>query len=138
MLRNYTDADYTNLKELYQHREWFGGHFSEHRDSQQRLAKLIARDPESILVYERGDKIVGSVSLFEDGRTAWLFRFVVEDNDPKVTQELYDRAIAILKQRGHDEVLVYAPQDDKNLEKRYTDDLGMSKGDAYTCYFAEF
>jgi hypothetical protein len=136
MLRNYTDADYEKLKQLYMHSEWFGGHFNENRDSQQRLAKLIVRDPESIIVYEKDDEITGTVSLFEDGRGAWLFRFVVKDNDPAITRELYQRAVELMKVRGHDEVLVYAPVGDETFRQRYMDVLGMQKGDDYTCYWA--
>ena len=135
MLRNYTDADYENLKELYQHSEWFGGQFDDDRDSQQRLAKIIARDPEAIIVAEEGGKIIGSISLFEDGRTAWLFRFVVKDNKESVVKELYERAAAILRERGHEQVMASAPVGEESFRKRYVEALGMIKTEDYTYYW---
>lgn len=136
MLRNYTDSDYKDLKNLYMHHEWFGGHFSECRDSRERVAKLIARDPEAIIVYEKGGELAGTVSLFEDGRAAMIYRFVVKENDAAIAKQLYNRAVELLKTRGHDEVLVYAPVGDEQFRARYMDDLGMEKGNDYTCYFA--
>ena len=136
MIRSYTDADYEGLKELYQHSEWYGGVFDEARDGRERLASKIADDPEAILVCEKDLALVGTISIIEDGRVAWLYRFVVKDNDKAVAGELYDAATANLKARGHSEVLVYTPADDETLAGRY-DELGMTRGGAYTCYYKE-
>lgn len=136
MIRGYKDADYGKLKELYQHGEWFGGVFDEARDGRTRLSKKIADDPESIWVYEESGEMVGSVSIMDDGRVAWFFRFVVKDNDPKIAKELYDKAISIFKKRGHTQVLAYSPTGDEVLAKRYSD-LGMTKGNSYTAYWID-
>lgn len=134
--RNYTTDDYAQLKVLYLHSEWYGGVFDEARDGRERLAQKIADDPQAILVYERDDELLGTISIIEDGRVAWLYRFVVKDFDPEITKELYDAAAKILKERGHSEVLVYTPVNDKNLDARY-DSLGMTKGGDYTCFYKE-
>lgn len=136
MIRSYTDADYEGLKELYQHSEWYGGVFDEARDGRERLAGKIADDPQAILVYEKDGELVGTISIIEDGRVAWLYRFVIKDNDQAVAQELYDAAIANLKARGHNEVLVYTPTDDNTLAGRY-DELGMTRGGTYACYYKD-
>lgn len=134
MVRSYTDADYGKLKKLYQHSEWYGGVFDEARDGRERLAKKIADDPEAILVYEKDGELLGTISIIEDGRVAWLYRLVVKDNDKDVVTELYTAAAANLKARSHSEVLVYTPAEDDLLAERY-DALGMMRGGTYSCYY---
>lgn len=136
MIRSYTDSDYEKLKELYLHSEWYGGVFDEARDGRDRLANKIADDPESILVYEQDGELLGTISLIEDGRVAWLFRFVVKDNNPEITKGLYDHVTKILESRKHTQILVYTPVGDESLDNRYSE-LGMIKGGDYTCYWAD-
>jgi hypothetical protein len=134
MIRPYKDTDYNQLKELYLHSEWFGGDFEEARDGRERLSKKIEYDPESIWVKEQDGKLIGSISLMDDGRVAWLFRFVVKDNDQKVAQELYDKVLPLFKKRGHSQLLVYIPIGGTTLANRYSS-LGMNKGNDYTTYW---
>jgi ribosomal protein S18 acetylase RimI-like enzyme len=136
VIRNYRDSDYEQLKELYQHSEWYGGVFDEARDGRERLAKKITDDPEAIMVYEDNGELLGTISIIEDGRVAWLYRFIVKDFDLTITKELYDRAVAVLKQRGHTQVLVYSAVKDEQLDGRYQS-LGMEHGTNYTCYWQE-
>lgn len=136
MIQQYDDTMHEALKALYLHREWYGGVFDEARDGQERLAQKIADDPQAILVYERDGELLGTISIIEDGRVAWLYRFVVKGFDSEITKELYDAAAKILKERGHSEVLVYMPVNDKNLDARYNS-LGMAKGGDYTCFYKE-
>ena len=134
MIRSYIDSDYEQLKGLYQHREWYGGVFDEARDGRERLASKILADPEAILVYERAAKLLGTISIIEDGRVAWLYRFVVQDFDKQITQELYDSAAKVLKARGHNQVLVYSQAGNTELDEHYSA-LGMNKGGDYTCFW---
>lgn len=134
MIRGYVDNDYGQLKSLYKHREWYGGVFDEARDGRARLSKKITQDPESILVYEEATKLLGTVSIVEDGRVAWLYRFVVQDLDRVISQKLYDAATAVLKARGHREVLVYSTAGDASLDEHYVG-LDMHKGGKYTCFW---
>lgn len=136
MIRSYTDSDYEQLKALYQQTELYGGVFDGARDGRERLAKKITSDPDAILVYEQDGKLLGTISLIEDGRVAWLYRFIVKDFEPNVTKELYAKAIAILKERGHTQVLVYSTVDDTKLDNRY-ESLGMTKGSNYSCFWQE-
>jgi hypothetical protein len=135
MLRAYQEGDYEQLKSLYAHSEWYGGTFDEARDGRERLARKITADPWSIWVYVQDGKVVGSVSLIDDGRIAWLYRLVVQDNDAVVTRDLYEHALKTLKKRGHEQVLVYTPAGDQTLYYRY-EQLGMTRGADYTCYWA--
>ena len=136
MIRSYQGSDYEKLKELYQHSEWCGGLFDEARDSQEKLATKIADDPDAILVYEQNGELLGSISLIEDGRVAWFFRFVVKDNNQEIAKELYDNAVTIFKGRGHTQVLVYSPIGNTDLDNRYQS-LGMTKGNNFTAYWSD-
>ncbi len=136
MIRSYHDSDYGKLYELYQHNEWFGGQFDEARDGREKLARKIAQDPDSIWVYEKDGKLIGSISLMDDGRVAWLFRFVVKNHDPKVAKELYNKVIPIFKKHGHTQIIAYSPVGDEVLAKRY-ENLGMTKGNSYTAYWTD-
>jgi Asp-tRNA(Asn)/Glu-tRNA(Gln) amidotransferase A subunit family amidase len=78
---------------------------------------------------------VGTVSVFEDGRSAWLYRFAVEKEEEKETvNALWQKAKEVLKEMGHTQVLVYAPASHKNFEERYTS-IGFSKGNNFTAYW---
>lgn len=135
-VRPYTAGDYDALKELYLDSSTFGGQFDEARDAQDRLQRKIESDPDAILIAERVGKIVGTVSLIDDGRVAWLFRFAVKDQDGEVLTALHNRAIMTLSKRGHSQVLVYAPAGDEILDSRY-ELLGFTKGADYTCFWKE-
>ena len=112
--------------------------FDEERDAESKLTAHSNADPQSILVCEVDDKMVGTVSLIENERLAWLFRFAVlkGNNEAEATKALYNKAISILKERGHKQVLVYSPVGNEPLDNRYLK-LGLQKGDDYTCYWKE-
>lgn len=135
-IRNYNPAtDYPGLKELYLTPHTFGGQFDEARDSQQRIGKLATEKPGSILVVNLDDQIIGSVTLFEDGRSAWLYRFaVLPEYEPEVSALLWKQARETMKKWGHEEVLVYAPEGEEAFQGRYAD-LGFTKGGNYTAYW---
>lgn len=98
------------------------------------MKRKIEADPDTILVAEQDGKIVGSVSLIDDGRVAWLFRFAVPLDRLDIAQALHDKATELLKRRGHEEVLVYMPVGNQDLRERY-EQLGFTKGGDYTCYW---
>ncbi len=130
VVRGYKAEDYEEVAALYKQGELYGGQFDEDRDSRERLNRKAANDPESILVCEQDGKIVGTVSLLEDTRTAWLFRFAAGTND--IASALYKKASEILKARGHRQVLVYAPPE-QAFENKFAV-LGFTKGCNYTCF----
>lgn len=135
-VRSYRPADYEQLKALYLDSSTFGGQFDESRDATDRLQRKIEADSDAILVAEVKGKIAGTVSLIDDGRVAWLFRFAVKDQDKDVANGLHEKAIEILKSRGHKQVLVYSPVGNSELDNRY-EQLDFTKGDDYTCYWKE-
>ncbi len=137
-IRNYNPKiDYEAIKSLYEDSSTFGGQFDEARDSEDKLKKLVDEKPNAILVAEIDNAIVGTVTLFEDGRSAWLYRFAVKkENEKEVSSALWNEAKVIMKSRGHSQVLVYAPAGDLNFENRYKD-IGFNKGNDFTAYWQD-
>lgn len=138
-VRNYKADDYDSVIALYKDGKTFGGQYDEARDSREKLAEVTKRDPQSILVYEKGSDILGTISLIEDGRVAWLFRFAVQDIEQKdeVAESLYKNATKILIERGHSQVLVYSDPQNEILNRRYREILGMTEGGLFRCFWQE-
>ena len=134
LVRSYQPSDYEQLKVLYLDSSTFGGQFDEARDAADRLQRKIEADPDAVIVAEQGGKLVGTVSLIDDGRVAWLFRFAVPQDRLDGVQALHDKATALLKERGHAEVLVYTPVGNQDLNGR-DEQRGVTKGGDYTCYW---
>ena len=137
-IRPYQPADYEQFKALYLDTSTYGGQFDENRDSQERLRKRVEADPDAIIVAEENSKLVGTVSLIEDGRVAWLFRFAVGHaaNENEVAAQLCRHALEVLRGKGHHQVLVYTPVGNQDLDGRY-EQLGFNRGGDYTCYWKD-
>lgn len=133
-IRSYAPTDYEAVHALYENSKTYGGQFDADRDSKMRLDQQSGEEVWSILVAEEGGVIVGTVSILADKRFAWLVRFAVTNTHS--ADLLYEAAIKILSERGHKQVLVYAPTSDPSFEARY-DSLGFNKGADYTCFWRE-
>jgi len=132
-VRHYRPEDYDAVAALYKRGDLYGGQFDEDRDSRERLNRVTTDDPESILVCEESGKIVGTVSLLENARTAWLFRFAT--TTVEAAEALHKKASSILKARVHRQVLVYAPRDSAFKEKFAA--LGFTEGGEFACFWTE-
>ena len=119
-IRNYNpETDYKQVSDLYKDSRTYGGQYDEDRDAEEKLRTLSGNKPNCILVAEIEGRVVGTVTLFEDGRNAWLFRFAVQEKfEAEISKDLFLKAKKILKGMGHSQVLVYAPND-KSFDKRY-------------------
>lgn len=133
-VRFYKPSDYQALANLYKQSDQFK--FNEVKDSEEALKKKIERDPESLLIAEDNNQIVGSVSIVEDGRLALLFRLVAVpgDNHDAILKALTDEVEVILKKRGFLEMHNTAPMNDLNalMERRK---LGFEEGSVYTWFW---
>ena len=130
-------TDYETIKTLYEDSATYGGQFDKARDTKEKLDTLISIKPESILVADNDGEVVGTVTLFEDGRSAWLYRFAVKKNfENEVVALLWEKAKEIFKRQGHTQILVYAPTGDSLFEERYISN-GFTKGGDYTAYWQE-
>lgn len=131
------NTDYPGLEALLNDTNTYGGQFDEARDTKERIGALEAQKPGSVLVAEVDGEIVGTVTLFEDGRSAWLYRFAVQAaHEVEAVPLLNQQALATMKERGHTQVLVYAPQGNPHFENRYTAN-GFTKGGDFTCYWQD-
>lgn len=133
-IRSYKTSDYEQVAALYKQSSLYGGQFDENRDSEEKLQKRIEADADAILVAENDGNVVGTVSLIEDGRVAWLFRFCVAQGADETAKALFSKAVAALKQKGHQQVLVYSPTGNKAFNSRY-EKLGFTKGGEYTSFW---
>lgn len=137
-IRNYNPkTDYPNIELLLKDTNTYGGQWDEARDTKERIDDLERNKPGSVLVAEADNQIVGTVTLFEDGRSAWLYRFAVQpEYETEATRSLNEQALATMKKRGHTQVLVYAPRGNRPFEDRYTS-LGFNKGNDFTAYWQD-
>jgi hypothetical protein len=132
-VRPYKTSDYEAVAAFYKQPGTFGGQFDEDRDSVRRLNDQAADDPDSILVAERVGIITGTVSLLYDKRFAWLVRFAISNEDKETAEALLQKASGILKLKGHDQILAYAPETPVFVERYGM--LGFQKGDVYGAYW---
>lgn len=127
-IRSYTSADYESIRKLFVN----GGLHYEPMDSEERLREKISRDPNSILVAVESEKVVGTVSLMEDGRMAFIFRLAVdpENRNKGIGRRLMAEAERELFRMGYQEVNILAEEADTGLQEYY-EKQGYKKGTAY-------
>lgn len=137
-VRNYNSVtDYPAIESLLRDTKTYGGQFDEARDTKERIDVLEAKKPNSVLVAEIDNEIIGTITLFEDGRSAWLYRFAAKkEYEEQATKLLWNKAQEIMKLRGHTQVLVYAPAGNSDFQDRYSK-LGFNTGGNYTAYWQD-
>ena len=132
-IRTYNpDTDYSHLRSMLLDKATYGGVIDEDRDSEEKLKRLALTKPNCLLVAEKDEKLVGTVTVFEDGRACWLYRFAYQDK--KIGRALWGHARMVAKELGHTQVLVYAPYDDSSFKELYNE-LGFNTGNPYTAYW---
>lgn len=116
-IRPYTSKDYASVIELYKE----GNLFEEEVDEEKIITLKITRDPESILVALKDNKIVGTVSIMEDGRLAFIFRLAVKTNERRqgIGAALLAEAEKILKKRGNTMVNIIVNEKHEDLQIYY-------------------
>ncbi len=136
IIRNYDPKkDYPHVYQLYNTKNTFWGQYDDARDTEEKLRMLCESHENKILVAEYNNIIVWTVTLFEDWRSAWLYRFAVQqDDEHTIAKKLFEKAKNILKSLWHSQILVYWPVDDYRFEKRYID-LSFNKWNNYTAYW---
>ena len=136
LVRNYNpEKDYEWVAGLYKDSATFWGQFDEARDSEEKLSILSKSSPNKILIAEINNNIVGTVTLFEDGRSAWLYRFAVQkEYEAEIAHALYDRWVKILKELWYSQVLIYGPVHNSSIQERYLN-LWLQKGWDYSAYW---
>ena len=125
-IRPYTVSDYQQVKAIYQSK---GAWFTEGTDDEDRLAAKIEKDPGSILVAEKEGNIIGTVSIIEDGRMAFIVRLAVaeEERQKGIGTLLLQEAEKALKERGLKKVNILVSEVEDYLYPYY-EKRGYSRG----------
>jgi ribosomal protein S18 acetylase RimI-like enzyme len=116
-IRHYKSKDYQFLIDLYKE----GDLFEEEIDNENVIKQKIKRDPESIIVALKNNEIVGTVSIMEDGKFAFIFRLVVsvKERNQGIGTKLISEAEKILKKRGNLYVNIIVNEKDHKLQEYY-------------------
>ncbi|MBI3486156.1 hypothetical protein HY025_04425 [Candidatus Daviesbacteria bacterium] len=131
-IRQYQLKDYALLKAVYEETGWF----DKETDAEKRLANKIQRDPGSILVAVENKEIIGSVSIIEDGRIAFIFRLVAFPDKEYILVDLIKAAKKELSKRKFKEAHVFVLEEDLTRQKLYLG-LGFKKGKVYQWMYIE-
>ena len=116
-IRSHQDQDFPELETILRATKLFDKNF----DRQARYKTKIELDPESIIVAERDNKIVGGVILIYDPFASSIWHLCV---DPKyqgrgIGTGLMEKAFEILRSKGTDYVVGYIKADDHQLAEFY-------------------
>jgi ribosomal protein S18 acetylase RimI-like enzyme len=116
-IRPYTSTDYASVIAIYKEGELF----EEEMDSEEILKRKTERDPESLLVGLKNDQIIGTVSVVEDGRFAFVFRLAVKKSERGngVGTKLLSEAEKLLKKRGNKTVHILVNEKESELQSYY-------------------
>lgn len=111
-IREYQPADFNDVRTNLED----SGIFNEIFDNEQNLRAKIEGDPESILVAEADNQVVGNVFLVQDGWASSIFRLAVRKNyrEQGIGSRLLTEAEDRLRQRGAKVVELFA--NDHNFE----------------------
>ena len=119
ILRNYRRADYYAVKAILQEADLF----DEVWDSEENLAGMIKRNPDSIILAEDHGSVVGNLYIIPHGPdVAYLFRLVVKSTFRKhgIGTQLLKRAEEIVKKRGAKEIGFFVYANNQELQHFYT------------------
>jgi len=116
-IRPYLPSDYDRVRGLLIE----GKIFDEVWDSQANLTEKISLAPESILVAELDDLVVGSIYIMSDGWCAFIYRLIVQDDQRRqgVGTKLMEAAEAQLRSKGVPEVCLYVTEENPALQDWY-------------------
>ena len=134
-IRPYLPEDYLPVKHILEE----GNLYYDKMDSEEHLKEKITRDPQSILVATEGSNIIGTASIMEDGRMAFIFRLGVqmEQRNSGVGRKLIQEAETILHKRGYNEVHILVDENNPELQTYY-EQRGYESGHMYRWMSKEF
>lgn len=127
-LRDYIpDSDYLAVKHLLEEAEMFDPAW----DDEERLKQKSLQKPDTIIIAEINDEVVGSVYLVDDF-FPFIFRLVVKDKYRRrgIGVKLMEETMLRAKQHGHTEVALFVDADNTDLQQWYRK-LGFEDGGIY-------
>lgn len=110
-------ADYPQVRQILDEADMY----YEPSESEERLTEKSRRDPDSLMIASVGNEVVGTVSILEDGRMAFIFRLAVRKDmrGNGVGSELLKEAEKRLTERGLEEVWLLVNGNDTTLKDYY-------------------
>jgi ribosomal protein S18 acetylase RimI-like enzyme len=117
-IRNYKPPDYLQVVSILKEANLF----DEIWDSEENLLGMVSKDPESVIVAEIDDSIVGNLFMIPYGdKIAYLFRLAVKQKYRKqgIATELIKYAQKLVKSKGVSEVGLYVDSNNKTLQSFY-------------------
>ncbi|GEM_PF-1511079 len=116
-IRYYKDSDYEEIKQVLQE----GNLYDDVWEARQNLKQKIIRDPQSILIAEENNHVIGCVFIVEDGWTAFIWRLSVRKEYRKkgVGLMLMQKAEEIVRTRGIKELSLFADTKNTLLKEWY-------------------
>jgi len=104
-IRSYKDKDYNAVKDNLKEANLFFLPW----DKRNNLKSKIYKNPNSILVAEIENKVVGNVFIIEDGWSAFIFHLCVnkKNRNNQIGMELLKHAEKILKKRKVKQISTY-------------------------------
>lgn len=117
-IRNYKNQDYSKVASILKESNLF----DEVWDSDENLASMVENNPESILVAEVNNDVVGNLLIVPYGnKVSYLFRLVVKNEFRKqgIATELIKKAEEIVKQKDISEVGLYVDSGNLGLHDFY-------------------
>jgi hypothetical protein len=114
-VRPYELQDYPYVRRLLE----VDGRFDPKIDSEERLIEKVSRDPRSVLVAIEEEQIIGTASLIEDGRMAFIVRWV--GSTPEGLTVALRSAEEELASRGYDEASVFVTRPTQGTREFFSD-----------------
>ena len=123
----YDSNDYPKVKAILEE----GSLYYEPMDSPERMEEKASRDPNSIFVATDSSGVIGTASLMEDGRMAFIFRLAVAESHRGrgIGLDLMQKAEEELKRRGYKEIHILV--EEENPLNDYYKKQGYVEGHNY-------
>ncbi len=117
LIKFYKDDFYEDVKQILQE----GNLYDETWEARENLKRKIERDPQSILIADVNEEIVGCVFIVEDGWNGFIWRLCVKKSHRKkgIGLLLMQKAEEIIKNRGIKEASLFVDSKNEYLKKWY-------------------
>jgi ribosomal protein S18 acetylase RimI-like enzyme len=118
-IRAYVDSDYEAVKRILEEGRLFDAVW----DSRGNLRQKMHRNPNSLLVAEVRNRVVGCVYILEDGWGAFVFRLAVRPalRRQGVGSQLMNAAEKYILQKGIREMALFVDDADEDLKRWYAE-----------------
>lgn len=116
-IRNYKDSDFPKLEQLLKDI----GIYYEPLDKKDIFKKKVEYDPESIILAEDDDKLIGTVFIIYDPWNSCVYHLGVQPDyrNRGIANKLMDKAEERLKARGINEITLFVEEENSKVVEFY-------------------